>query len=66
MAHYRLYFLDASNQISTTAEEFDCQTDDYAIAEALRIEDQRDSVLWSGTRLVARLVDFKEQLSGSS
>jgi hypothetical protein len=54
MAHYRLYFLDSSSHIAT-AKEFECQSDDYAIAEALQFEDDRDLELWSGARLVARL-----------
>jgi len=54
MAHYRLYFLDSSNHIAS-AEEYDCQGDDYAIAQALQFESDRNLELWNGARLVARL-----------
>jgi hypothetical protein len=65
MAHYRLYFLDSSNHIAT-AREFDCQSDDYAIAEALQFEDDRDLELWSGARLVARLAALDEKKSSDT
>jgi hypothetical protein len=65
MAHYRLYFLDSSNHI-VSAKEFDCQSDDYAIAEALQFEDGRDLELWSGAGLVARLAAPDDRRPGDA
>jgi hypothetical protein len=51
---YRLYFLDPSNHI-TSAQDFQNQDDNGAIAHAMDCADRRDVELWSGARLVARI-----------
>ncbi len=53
-SYYRLYFLDASNHI-TSAQDFECQEDGGAISHALDFADERNVELWSEARLVARI-----------
>lgn len=53
MAYYRLYFLDAGDRIKTVVE-FNCDSDDNALADARRHVGGRSLELWNERRLVAR------------
>lgn len=53
-SYYRLYFLDAQNHI-TSAQDFECQDDNGALAYAMDFVHDRDLELWSGARLVAQI-----------
>ena len=58
--YYRLCFLDASNHV-VSAEDFQCQDNNGAIAHAMNLADDRNLELWSGARLVARISGRTEQ-----
>ena len=59
-SYYRLYFLDASNHISS-AQDFECAEDGGAIAHALDFADEHNVELWSEARLVARISGGADQ-----
>jgi hypothetical protein len=54
MSGYRLYFLDDNGRIRDAAE-FECDSDDEALAQADARCDGRAMELWSGVRVVRRI-----------
>jgi hypothetical protein len=54
MAEYRLYFFDREGHIRHRVE-FECDTDEAALAEVDRHSDGRALELWRGTQLVRQI-----------